>query len=169
MLSLLSGSSPKPGEFPQVSLQIFPCASCSRDGSEPLCGTHLAQHPFPRGTPCALMADSEAQRCPLSPQLSPARVLWEHKALPGRQNGLDAAQRIPFISNLPFAVSPAHTDLGARGAAEGPVWFLITASVAINRDGCLGLSHLIAMFVLEDMIQLLQAALHLTSSMGSGK
>lgn len=52
---------------------------------------------------------------------------------------------------------------------KGPVWFLITASIAINRDGCLGLSHLIAMFVLEDMIQLLQAALHLTFSVGFGK
>lgn len=75
----------------------------------------------------------------------------------------------PLYSNLPFAASPAHPDLRARGAAEGPVWFLITASVAINRDGWLGLSHLIAMFVLEDMIQLLQAALHLTFSMGFGK
>lgn len=75
----------------------------------------------------------------------------------------------PLYSNLPFAVSPAHTDLRARGAVKGPVWFLITASIAINRDGCLGLSHLIAMFVLEDMIQLLQAALHLTFSVGFGK
>lgn len=48
------------------------------------------------------LSGSEAQRCPLSPQLFPSRMLWEHKALPGFQSVLDATQRIPFIPTCLF-------------------------------------------------------------------
>lgn len=43
------------------------------------------------------LSGSKAQRRPLSPQQSPARMLWEHQALPAFQSVLDATQRILFI------------------------------------------------------------------------
>lgn len=99
LLPLLLGSSQKPCWFPQVGLQIFPCCLLLQGQlrvslwNPPGTTSHEA---FPVLSWIHL-SGSEAQRCPLSPQLSPSRMLWEHKALLGFQSVLDATQRIPFI------------------------------------------------------------------------
>lgn len=134
-------------------------ASCSRDSSEP--SVEPTWHNIPS-------LSSHGFIC-LIPRLRDALCHPSQDAL-----RTQTPPRFPkcfgsLLFQLAFcSFTSTHRPESTRGC-EGPVWFLITASVAVNRDDCLGLSHLIAMFVLEDMIQLLQDVLHLVFSMGFGK
>lgn len=76
------------------------------------------------------LSDSKAQSWPWSPQPSPAGMLWEHKALPGLQSILDAAQRIPFIPTcLLQRFTSSHRPESTRGSGG-------TCLVFNNSIGC---------------------------------